>query len=93
MLNKFLKFLAKQAQYISVRDINTLKLLGKITENQRAILNIFQILVFALDISECTIPGPVQKIINNNNPILAVNLRPWHHYDVQLNLGKFSSST
>lgn len=71
----FLSFLAKQAEFISVRDNNSLKLLGKIIESPRKI-EYFPDPVFALDISEYSIPDAIKKI-SVKNPILGINLRPW----------------
>ncbi|MEI2422801.1 polysaccharide pyruvyl transferase family protein [Arthrospira platensis SPKY2] len=84
---KFLSFLAKQAEYIFVRDKSSLKLLEKIIESPTKI-DYFPDPVFALDISKYSIPDSVNKI-RENNPILGVNLRPWQ---ININYSSFKEN-
>ena len=74
---KFLKFLIKQTQVVSVRDKNTLEFLKQVLECKDEI-EYFPDPVFALDITECLIPAPVKEIMGNK-PILGVNLRYWQN--------------
>ncbi|MEG4529163.1 polysaccharide pyruvyl transferase family protein [Microcoleus sp. D2_18a_D3] len=84
---KFLSFLAKQAEYISVRDKTSLQLLEKIIESPSKI-EYFPDPVFALDISKYSIPDSVNKI-RGNNPILGVNLR---HWKININSSSFQEN-